>query len=212
MVKVLLFDFWGTLVEQGVHSPIKQVKTILNIDLPFPEYVVRMERAMMTRKFVDLREAFTSVCTEFNLSCSEEKIEELVGMWNKSWMLAHPYLEVEKVLAQLEQKYTLVLVSNTDNFSVQNVLEKYPLRHHFKHLFLSFETGLLKTDQGFFSHLLNELGVDVDDCVMIGDSIQSDILPAKRMGINAILVDRRGSRDSEQSVRTLDEVEGLLHD
>ena len=50
MVKAILFDFWGTLMEQGVRSPIQHVKNALQIDLPFSEYVVRMERAMMTEQ------------------------------------------------------------------------------------------------------------------------------------------------------------------
>ena len=30
MTKAIIFDLWGTLVENGVHSPIKQVKNILS--------------------------------------------------------------------------------------------------------------------------------------------------------------------------------------
>ena len=86
MTKAILFDFWGTLVENGVWSPIKQVRNILEIKLPFPEYVVRMEKAMMTSKFNNLKEAFENVCKEFNLEINNDKIDSLVGMWNKSWM------------------------------------------------------------------------------------------------------------------------------
>ena len=67
MVKAILFDFWGTLVENGVHSPIKQVKNILNIRLPFSEYVIRMEKAMMTQEFSSLKDAFIAVGKEFNI-------------------------------------------------------------------------------------------------------------------------------------------------
>ena len=167
MVKVLLFDFWGTLVEQGVHSPIKQVRNLLQINLPFSDYVVRMERAMMSKEFSGLREAFQSVCHEFQIQCPEEVMEELVGMWNKSWMLAHPYPEVENTLTYLQQNYTLALVSNTDSISVRKVLEKYNLQKYFKHCFFSFEMGLLKTDPDFLSRALEQLKVGGDDCVLI---------------------------------------------
>lgn len=210
MVKVLLFDFWGTLVEQGVHSPIKQVRNLLQINLPFSEYVVRMERAMMTREFSGLREAFQSVCTEFQIQCPEEIMEELVGMWNKSWMLAHPYPDVEKTLAHLQQNYALALVSNTDSISVRKVLEKYNLQHYFKQCFFSFEMGLLKTDPDFFPKVLKQLQVEMAECAMIGDSLQSDILPAKQAGMNAILVDRKGTRSNEVSIRTLNQLETVL--
>ncbi len=210
MVKVLLFDFWGTLVEQGVHSPIKQVKNLLQINLPFPDYVVRMERAMMTRTFPGLQEAFQSVCAEFQIECPREIMEELVGMWNASWMLARPYPDVEKALAELKKKYTLVLISNTDSISVQKVLEKYNLRPYFDNVFFSFEMGLLKTDKDFLTQVVGQLNVGVEDCVMIGDSIQSDILPAKHLGMPTILMDRKGRREMDPSIRTLKELETML--
>ena len=68
MVKAILFDFWGTLVEQGVWSPVKQVKNILQIDLSFSEYITRMESAFMTQTFSSLKEAFENICHEFNLT------------------------------------------------------------------------------------------------------------------------------------------------
>ena len=103
MVKAILFDFWGTLVEVGTWSPVKQVRNILNTKLPFPEYVVRMERALMTEKYPTLKEAFENVCKEFKIEPTPEIIEELIGVWNKSWMLAEPYNDVEKTLTKLKE-------------------------------------------------------------------------------------------------------------
>ena len=89
MIKAIIFDFWGTLVENGVRSPTKQVQEILQIRVPFSEYVTRMENAMMTRQFSSLRDAFENLCVEFKIHPESQQIEELVGMWNKSWMLAN---------------------------------------------------------------------------------------------------------------------------
>jgi len=149
MVKAILFDFWGTLVEIGIHSPIKQVKDILAIDLPFSDYVVRMEQAMMTQKFDFLTEAFKAICQEFQIEPTPEQIEQLIGMWNKSWMLSRPYYEVESVLAQLQSKYRLILISNTDCFSLPRALEKFKLGQYFEKMYLSFEQGILKNEPAF---------------------------------------------------------------
>src|SRR3990167_5120381 len=128
MVKIILFDFWGTLADTGVKSPIKQVKEILGISLPFSEYVLRMEKVMMTKTFPSLREAFEAVAQEFRVQASSEQIDELVGMWNKSWMLSKPYEETQMVLVDLKRDYKLVLLANTDCFSVEKVLDKFSLR------------------------------------------------------------------------------------
>ncbi len=206
MVKVILFDFWGTLVENGVWSPIKQVRNTLGIQLPFPEYVVRMERAMMTSMFESLPAAFQAVCREFQVEPRQEIMDELVGLWNTNWMLAAPYPETLDVLNNLREKYTLVLVSNTDCFSIGKVLEKFGLKELFHRLFFSYELQMIKTERNFLKTIVDELGVDVEDCVMVGDSLQSDILTAQKLGMKAILVDRKNSRDSEPKIATLSEL------
>ncbi len=209
MIKVIFFDFWGTLVENGVWSPIKQVRTILGINAPFEEYVVRMEKAMMTTKFESLREAFQALCDEFNITPTNEQMDSLVGMWNKSWMLAKPYDETISTLQRLQKKYDLVLVSNTDGFSIDSVLEKFGLRQYFKEVFLSYEIGKIKTDKEFFPLVLKNLGVQAEECMMVGDSIQSDIIPAQLVGIKAVLLDRRNQREAEVKITNLSELENL---
>ena len=210
MVRVILFDLWGTLVENGTWSPVKQIKNILRINLPFPEYIVRMEQAMMTSKFDDLRDAFKSVCHEFEKPCNDKQLDELVGMWNKAWMLAHPYDETKEVLEKLKEKYHLVLVSNTDNFSINNVLEKFAMKEMFDKIYFSYEVGLIKTNKNFFKHVLNDLNIQVKNCVMVGDSIQSDIMAAKKIGMKAILIDRKNNRDLHPKIKNLRELEKVL--
>ena len=207
--KVILFDFWGTLVENGVWSPTKQVQRTLRIDLPFSEFVVRLEESMMTTSFSSLSDAFRAVCAEFGIS-EEGDIDYLVGMWNKSWMLSSMYPEVKQVLESLKSKYRLVLVSNTDNFSINRALDKFQLHSYFEKMFLSYELGTIKTDEEFMSTILEELKVLPSDCVMVGDSVQSDIEPAERAGVRAILVDRKGRRDHPSKIGSLAELEGML--
>lgn len=210
MTTAILFDFWGTLVETGIHSPIKQVQDIIAIELPFSEYVVRMERAMMTTPFDSLTDAFQAVCREFNIKPTEEQIEQLIGMWNKSWMLSQPYYEVEQVLAQLQDRYKLILISNTDCFSLPRALGKFNLRKYFKPAYLSFEQGFLKNDPAFFNKIMEDLELVPKECLVVGDSIESDIKAAQQAGIKAILVDRRNRRDFSPKIRNLRELVRLL--
>jgi HAD superfamily hydrolase (TIGR01549 family) len=210
MTKVILFDFWGTLVENGVWSPIKQVQDLLDIRMPFSAYVVRMERAMMSQEFDSLKEAFVAVCEEFNIEAKEHSIEKLVGMWNKSWMLAKPYSETIEELKKLQENYRVVLISNTDSFSITQVMEKFNLSELFEKKFLSYQLGLLKTDSAFLEKVVKELKVGKEDCILIGDSIQSDIKAADQAGIKSILIDRRNSREYSPKITSLKEVGAML--
>jgi len=210
MVKAILFDFWGTLVENGIWSPVKQIKNVLGINLPFPEYITRMEHAFMTQPYPSLKEGFEMICQEFNIQPEENKIEELIGLWNKSWMLAEPYPETKEILIKLKEKYQIILISNTDNFSVEQVLEKFQMKNLFDEIFLSYKMGQIKTDKLFLKTVLNELNLSPGDCVLVGDSIQSDVIPARRGGVKAVLIDRRNNRDFHPKIKNLEDLEKVL--
>ncbi len=209
-MKAVIFDFWGTLVENGVWSPIKQVRNILDVRMPFPEYVIRMERAMMTKEHPTLKDAFVEVAKEFSITPDEKQLDELVGMWNKSWMLAQPYAETVEVLQELQKEYTLILISNTDCFSIPKVLEKFDLAKYFESVNLSCKKGFIKTDKNFLKTILDEQGLQVEDCVLVGDSIQSDMSSAKKVGMKAILLDRKDSRDFEEKIKNLRDLKSKL--
>jgi len=208
--KVIIFDFWGTLAENGVWSPIKQVRNVLGLRVPFSEYVITMEKAMMIQKHETLGAAFDNVCATFNVQCDEEKRNRLIGLWNKNWMLAEPYAETKEILEKLREEFTLVLVSNTDQFSISSVLDKFNLNDLFHHKFLSYDVGMIKSDPNFFEKVVSELGVSKGDCVMVGDSIQSDIISAKAAGLSAVLVDRRNSRDYHPKIQSLNELREVV--
>lgn len=210
MTKAIIFDFWGTLVENGVKSPIKQVQQILHIRAPFSDYVVRMEKAMMAQKFHNLKNAFESVCAEFKVHATERQMEELIGMWNKSWMLAQPYEEVPEILKKLKEKYILILMSNTDSFSVEKVIRKFNLAPYFSHLFFSYQMRKVKTDLSFLPEVLKKAKLKVEECVIVGDSIESDIAAAHQNNIKAILIDRRNSRHFTPKITNLRELEEAL--
>jgi len=201
MKKVIIFDFWGTLVEQGVYSPIKQVRRILDLEsVNYPEFVSRLQTAMMREKFGSLNDAFEKVLLEFKIELNKNIIEELIGVWNKNWLLAMPYNETVEVLKKLKKNHTLVLIANTDEFSVNNVLQKFNLVEFFDLVCLSYNEGILKNDISFYKNIISKLNVDFNDCLVVGDSIESDIKIAQREGIDAVLIDRRNRRDFEKKI------------
>ena len=100
MVKAILFDFWGTIVENGVFpSPVRQVNNTLALDMEFSEYIGKFEEALMSGKFDDLTQAFTKVYETFNLEPNAEKIEQLVGLWNKNKFFAKPYPDTKNTFS-----------------------------------------------------------------------------------------------------------------
>jgi HAD superfamily hydrolase (TIGR01549 family) len=211
MMKAIMFDTWGTLLETGVFpSPVKEVKNILRIEEPFHVFITRFEETFMTNNFANLKEAFEAVCKAFDIPPRDFVIDKLIGMWNKNMLLAKPFPETIEVLTKLKKDYKLALLSNTDPFSIDPVLEKYELRKYFNVMAFSYELGCLKTNAKMFEHVLRKLGVKKNEAIMVGDSIQSDIEPAENAGIKAVLVDRHNRREHPNKITTLVDIEKFL--
>ena len=70
-------------------------------------------------------------------------------------------------------------------------LEASGLGEYIDGLFISEEIGAAKPQREFFDHVLAALGdADPAECIMIGDSLSSDIVGGNRAGIDTVWLDR----------------------
>ncbi len=207
MKQVIIFDFWGTLVENGVLTPLKQVKYALGLDdMPYAEFVVRLERAAMTSTASSIADMFEKIFREFGSKPLPNQMDYLVGLWNKNWLMAQVYPEVIKVLEELKNTSRLVLISNTDSISVKSVMEKFKLEKYFDLILLSCETGLLKNDAELYQKIFDGLHVSPADCLAVGDSIETDMEAARQANVDAVLIDRRNKRQFNPRIKDLQEL------
>ncbi len=209
MIKLVMFDLWGTIIENGVYSPVKQIKFNLRLLMPFSEYINKFEKAFMTKEFSDSKEGFENVCKEFNVKYDEKLLNKLVGVWNKNWLLAREFPESLEILEKMKNKFKLALVSNTDK-SGERVVERFGLDKFFDKIYFSYKTGMLKTNKALFEMILKEFNVKPEEAVMVGDSIESDMKTPSELGIKTILIDRKGRRDYPVKAKNLKEVYEII--
>ncbi len=210
MVKAVFFDFWGTLVENGTYSPLKQSYNILRVRMPFGEFVDQFERAVMTEQFPDQTSAFTEACKIFGVPAYPIVIEKLIGVWNKNRLLAKLYPDTLETLKSLkDKKIKVALISNAPQNNVEQVIERFNLGEFFDGVFISANEGKLKTD-GLFDEALKKLKVKKADVLSVGDSIETDIKGAESAGISAYLLDRKGKREFAKKIISLNELIKLV--
>ncbi len=104
------------------------------------------------------------------------------------------YPEVPDVLPALEQRgYRLALISNADeNDPVIQVLLGADLPVRFEAIVTSESAGAYKPSNRIFERALQELELEPDQVVLVGDSPTSDVLGGHRAGMAVIWVNRRG--------------------
>lgn len=90
-----------------------------------------------------------------------------------------------EVLQKLRAEYPMVLVSNFyGNISV--VLQEFGLDGIFSHIVESAVVGVRKPDPRIFSLGVEALGLRPEEVVVVGDSIDKDIIPAAKAGCQTV--------------------------
>jgi len=212
LVKAVIFDLWGTLIENGVNpSPSKQVRYFLRLRVQFSEFITTFEDSFMKKDFESLKEAFENVVKDFNIKIPDFVYDKMVGMWNKNAILSTMYEETEKILKQLKKEgYKIYLLANIDRFAYDQVNQKFKLDKLFDNVFKSYETGFLKSDKQAYLQIVEEAGVKPEEVIVVGDCLNSDMAGAENAGLKGILVDRRDMREYERKIVTLSELPEFL--
>ena len=98
---------------------------------------------------------------------------------------------------ELAQAGCVLAVATNGVARVQRArMEASPLTAYIPHLFISQELGARKPQTAFFDPILKQLGViDKSRCLMVGDSLTSDILGGQNAGLPTAWYDPRGKEN-----------------
>jgi HAD superfamily hydrolase (TIGR01549 family) len=112
--------------------------------------------------------------------------------------LEEPFPEAGEVLKQLTGLYQLGIIANQNAGTVER-LKRYGLLEYFSLVCSSAEEGLIKPDPRFFELALERAKCDPQHAVMIGDRLDNDIIPAKRLGMQTIWIKQGFAREQKNN-------------
>ena len=110
--------------------------------------------------------------------------------------------EVIGTLKHLSKYYKLGVVAN-QTLDALKLLKNTGINKYFDNFEVSDSIGLEKPDKRIFLHVMNILKVSADECIMIGDRIDNDIIPANKLNIFSIRI--KTGRFSHQKPRNSSE-------
>ena len=96
------------------------------------------------------------------------------------------YKDASSVLEYCSKHYQLGMITNGFTRTQNVKLDLLNIRHYFKFIGLSEEIGYSKPDPKIYEYTLNQLGVNAEHAVYIGDDYTSDILGSKNAGLTPI--------------------------
>ncbi|MGO9896815.1 MAG: HAD family hydrolase [Bryobacteraceae bacterium] len=107
---------------------------------------------------------------------------EFCGIWSS---IFGPALIPQPMLADLSERYRLVLLSNTNAIHYQALCQRYPLLDYFQHRVLSFEVNAMKPAAKIFQCAIEAAGCPPQQCFYT-DDIAAYTEAARNLGIDAV--------------------------
>ncbi len=106
----------------------------------------------------------------------------------------------EEVLKALKGKYTVCVATNATS-ALQRARIR-PIEQYLDGVYISEEVGFIKPLPPFFLKILQDLGVKREDCLMVGDSLSSDVAGANNVGMDSCWLNRQQRKNDSGIVPT----------
>ena len=105
----------------------------------------------------------------------------------------------------------LAVVSNW-GWHAPELLQTLELARHFEVMSISARVGYQKPHAAIFEHALELLDVGPEQAIHIGDDPDADVMGARRVGIEPVLIDRKGRIDTPLGAATETGEVAFIHD
>ena len=188
---------WPRVIEESVWTlseylqdegfPIDRKRFATSFQALFEANLVQRQKDSIERPLTDLlRKALIrldySEPTDGEIS---KAVARFYSVSEEHWL---PIPRVNQVLDQvLANGFSLALISNAgDGDNVSRLMQKANLTSYFDPILISANVGFRKPHHSLFDTVVDAWGVPPDQLVMVGDSLEEDILGAKNAGWHQI--------------------------
>ena len=203
-MKAILFDFGGTLDTDGIHWSELFWETYVHFHIPVTKENLREAFIYSERKIANL------IKPEFSMKQTLEKqfLYQLEYLQNKFYLPTYysliidelseycyryvikTVLKSKELLENLNSQYSLGIISNYYG-NLETVLQELSLKKYFSSVIDSTKLKIRKPDKQIFRAALNDLAMLPQEVIMIGDSYENDIIPAKSIGCFTIWIQNK---------------------
>ena len=171
-IKWIFFDVGSTLMDETEAYNHRIREAIAGTDITFDEF--QEKRVFFAKQ---------------NLKSDLEALK-FFGLSKPVWHREDevPYPEAEEILKYLKSLgYKLGVIANQSHGTAER-LEQWNLLQYIDVVAASAELGIAKPDPAIFYKAMELAGCTAEEAVMVGDRLDNDIVPAKKLGMRAIWV------------------------
>jgi FMN phosphatase YigB (HAD superfamily) len=207
MITTVLLDAGGVILDESEHERVRMDIAVDVLRDVSPGY----SRSSLE---ADLDEAIEVFCPRILAYVIWKRVkpdlvlfERLLNTFRTEWAKARPPLkvmpgfktELEKISGRFE-----VGIAGQYGGDLLELLEREALLDHFAYRFTQDDFDITKPDPRYLERIARACGVEASECIMVGDRIDNDIIPARQVGMKTVLV--RGGLHRKQIPRIPGEV------
>lgn len=222
VVRAVVLDFGGTLADSHIdldeyHRGILGLLKVLGFRVGMSRLkkaitaaFERLERVRARGEELTFEEVYAHALSRLGVPAEEETLRMIHALFRRHFKTTL-YPCVEEALRRLSKRYKLALLSNTLSDTPRIVLQQSRLIDYFDVVVCSRDLGIRKPNPRIFLYVLKKLGVEAEEAVHVGDSLEADVEGASAAGMRAIWV--RGAEASSwtgTAIRSVCELPELL--
>jgi putative hydrolase of the HAD superfamily len=208
--KVILFDVYQTLIDIDIneeHRNINQTAAWKHIAKSLEIYGVNTSSSELIELNKHQEENFytgkdkkiehANFCNilgsilkdNFNIEISKETVCSLIYEYHKiARGYVHLYPSVAETLIRLKETYTLSVASYTQGCFTKSELIELGINTYFSYFIYTSDIGFHKRSPTFYEKCLEITGVTPENCLMVGDNYDVDVLIPQQLGIKTIWI------------------------
>jgi putative hydrolase of the HAD superfamily len=195
MAKHILFDIDDTLFPSTEFAELARknaLRAMIRMGLPFKEEKLSDMLNSITKEMgANYEGHFDELMKRLNIKRPARYVSAAIGAYHDTKAAIQPYPEVPLVLLTLKGAGKKLYIAS-DGLEVKqwDKLIRMQIGLFFNDVFVSEEMGIGKEKTEFYTRIVKKLGTKPEECLMVGDREERDIIPAKKAGIKTFRIFR----------------------
>lgn len=166
-------------------------------DLYYQRYLNK-ELSFKGQRRARIQKLYNLVWRELSDEEADLEFTHYLTYYRNSWK---PFQDVKPCLLHLwEMGLFLGVISNGDYQHQIEKLDSMGVRNFFSVVGTSGEYGYSKPDKMIFIEACFRVGISPEDCIYVGDRIETDVVGSTLAGMKGVWLNRNGERAQDQNV------------
>jgi putative hydrolase of the HAD superfamily len=188
--KVVIFDLFETLITEWGHKKYTKNEMCADLGIERAEFDVFWDEKEQDRYIgsISFEDSILYVGKKCNKQVDNTTISNIIDkrIKTKSVCFERVHPEVFQLLRTLrEMGLQTAIISNCSSEGVK-VLKKSEIYKYFDEVVLSYEVHMKKPDSCIYEEASKRLGVELGECIFVGDGGSNELVGARNVGMKAI--------------------------